>query len=116
MNMKIGVLLLLVIFLTSCADFLAGGTACGRGKLESWQSGFGGRSRQVQTNEINDSLPCEINLPGGGIGTSTTDPVSSTKILYGEGTVSAFVKKNGIICDQQTKSGKGILRVYAECR
>ena len=113
--MKTLILSLTLLLLISCADFVAGGSSCGEGRLESWQSGIGGRSNKAQITEID--APCPIEKYGvGGVGTSTSGSVSSTKILYGEGTVYAYVKKNGVICDQQTKSGKDILKIRAECR
>ena len=107
---------LILLFLMSCTEFEAGGTACGKGRLESQILGLGGRTNRLQVNEINNSLPCKIYLPGSGSFASSFGLVLSTRTLYGEGNISVYVKKNGVICNQQTKSGKGILKVRAECR
>jgi hypothetical protein len=81
-----------VVLTSACARYEAGGSVCGIGRVEVWDFGLGGISSQVRKGQVN--TPCTPEGSGSAGGSSfAPGPVSSNRILYGEGRVWVYVKK-----------------------
>jgi hypothetical protein len=97
------------------ATYHTGFAMCGKGNATNRSIGF--LKNQGELVAFNLDRKCPPTDFGGPVASlSIFFAVKAVATLEGEGTIRAYVTKNGVLCGEKIVSGKGRLTAIAICR